>query len=84
MEDRRKFSREFKLAAVKKVVGQGLPAAADDCQTIAYAELASVESRIQVLLAGDIRLDSCSRAHLQASAGLIRNVLDAKLERMTL
>ena len=27
MKDRRKFSREFKLAAVKKVVEQGLPAA---------------------------------------------------------
>ena len=27
MKDRRKFSREFKLTAVKKVVEQGLPAA---------------------------------------------------------
>lgn len=27
MKNRRKFSREFKLAAVKKVVEQGLPAA---------------------------------------------------------
>ena len=53
--------------------------APEDCQTIAYAELASLKGRIDGLLAKNVKLDSYSRAHLQESASRIEKVLDARL-----
>ena len=52
--------------------------APDDCQTIAYTELASLNARIDQLLKGNVKLDSYSRAHLQESAGRIQKTLDAR------
>ena len=49
-----------------------------DCQTVAYAELAALESRITNLLKADPKLDDYSRAHLDETAGRIRKVVDAR------
>ena len=53
--------------------------APDDCQTIAYAELSSLEANINQLLKSNAKLDSYSRAHLLESASRIRKVLAAEL-----
>jgi hypothetical protein len=50
-----------------------------DCQTIAYAELSGLESRINQMLKGNAKLDSYTRAHLQESSSRIHKVLEAKL-----
>jgi hypothetical protein len=55
----------------------GVPA---DCQTIAYAELGSLDGRIKALLANaNAKLDSYTRAHLQETSSRIGKVLEAKL-----
>jgi hypothetical protein len=61
----------------------GLDTAPQDCQTVAYAELANLQQRIKALLdnqpvAG--KLDTYSRAHLQETAARIAKVLDARFE----
>ena len=47
--------------------------------TVAYVELASLKARIDTLLAGNVKLDGYSRAHLLESSKRIEKVLDAKL-----
>ena len=51
-----------------------------DCQTVAAAELQSLEGRIDRVLAGKAQLDTYTRAHLSELAARIRKVLDARLE----
>ncbi len=60
-------------------MAMGRTSAPDDCQTIAYSDLASLESRIDQMLKSNVKLDSYSRAHLVESATRIRKVLDADL-----
>ena len=60
-------------------LAMGRTSAPDDCQTIAYADLASLESRIDQMLKSNVKLDSYSRAHLVESGTRIRKVLDADL-----
>ena len=58
------------------------PAAPQDCQTVAYAELANLQQRMNSLLDNRpvaAKLDAYSRAHLQESAARIQKVLDARL-----
>ena len=57
--------------------------APQDCQTIAFAELSSLEARINQLLVSNVNLDSYSRAHLTESASRIRKVLEARLNLFT-
>ncbi|MHB1035085.1 MAG: zinc-dependent metalloprotease [Pirellulales bacterium] len=52
--------------------------APDDCQTVAFAELESLEGRIKKTLEKP-NLDTYSKAHLQESAARIRKVLEARL-----
>jgi len=63
---RRNLQRSYlrRLANLAMTKGK----APDDCQTIAYTELASLNARIDQLLKGNVKLDSYSRAHLQESA----------------
>ena len=51
----------------------------DDCQTIAMAELSSLEARLNQVLAGKAELDVYTRAHLKESVWQIRKVLDAQM-----
>ncbi len=61
------------------LLAMGKTGAPDDCQTIAYAELTALKQRTEKLLAGQIKLDSYSRAHLEETASRIGKVLDARL-----
>ncbi len=54
--------------------------APQDCQTLAFAELNGLESRITNLLKGNPKLDDYSRAHLDETASRIRKVVDARLQ----
>ena len=57
----------------------GRTLAPEDCQTIAYAELLALKTRIDRLLAGPIKFDSYTRAHLQETASRIEKITDAKV-----
>ena len=57
----------------------GRSSAPEDCETIAYSELSSLEARINNLLKGNIKLDNYSRSHFEGSAVRIRKVLEADL-----
>jgi len=61
-------------------LAMGSVAAPEDCQTVAYVELESLEARIKEVLARKAQLDTYTRAHLEESAARIRKVLDARLE----
>jgi hypothetical protein len=52
--------------------------APNDCQTVAYAELASLEAKMRQLLKSNAKLDTYSRAHLEESADRIQKVRDAR------
>jgi hypothetical protein len=75
---RRNLQRTY-LSQISNVA-MGNTAAPEDCQTIAYAELGALDTRIQALLGnGNAKLDSYSRAHLTETSSRIKKVLDAKL-----
>ena len=51
----------------------------EDAQTVAFAELGALSARIDLLLKGNAKLDSYTRAHLQESNIRIQKVLDARI-----
>lgn len=53
--------------------------APQDCRTIAYVKLATLREDIDKLLAGKVKLDAYSSAHLRESSARIQKVLEAKL-----
>lgn len=69
----RSYLRRMSLLAL------GNTSAPDDCQTVAFAELARLKTRIDVMLAGEAKLDSYTRAHLQESSARIAKVVDARM-----
>jgi hypothetical protein len=58
----------------------GKTQAPQDCQTLAYSQLAALEGRIGEQLKAETKLDAYSRAHLEESASRIHRVLDARFE----
>jgi hypothetical protein len=60
-------------------LAMGKSDAPDDCQTIAYAELSGLKSKLEKLLDGDSALDSYTRAHFAETSDRIEKVLDANL-----
>lgn len=52
----------------------------EDCQTLAYAELESIEGRLKSLLASKAKLDAYTQAHAKETAARIRKVLEARLD----
>jgi hypothetical protein len=61
-------------------IAMGNSEAPQDSQTVAFAELTSLERRINSLVQrGDNRLDTYSRAHLEESASRIHKAVDARL-----
>lgn len=46
--------------------------------TVAAGEMSELRVRIQKLLAGDVPLDSDSKAHLRDTANRIEKILDAR------
>ena len=62
-------------------LAMGSNPASPDAQSIAAAQLRSLDGRIGALLArADVKLDDYSRAHLGEMQGRIRKILDASLE----
>jgi hypothetical protein len=57
----------------------GQTVAPADCQTIAFAELGRLKTRIDSLLAGEVKLDSYTRAHLEETSARITKVVDARM-----
>jgi hypothetical protein len=57
----------------------GRTAAPDDCQTVAYAELSKLKSRIDNMLTGQAKLDAYTQDHLQETSARIAKVVDAKM-----
>jgi hypothetical protein len=79
---RRNLQRSFLKDMSKLALGSST-ITPEDCQTIAYAELANLQQRIKSLLDNQpvaSKLDSYSRAHLQESAARIAKVLDARMQ----
>lgn len=78
---RRSLQRNYlrKLSSL----AMGRTFAPDDCQTIAFAELSSLEAKMEQLLKSNVKLDSYSRAHVQESASRIHKVLDARLSLLS-
>ena len=74
---RRNLQRSYLQRLSSLAMGQS--SAPQDCQTVAFAQLGSLESRINKLLQSKVQLDTYSQAHLQESAARIRKVLDAEL-----
>lgn len=75
---RRNLQRAY-LSQISQLA-MGNSSAPADCSTLAYAELAALDSRIKALLAnGNAKLDSYTRAHLTETSTRIQKVLDAKL-----
>ena len=60
-------------------IALGRAGAPQDCQTIAYAQLADLNRRMNKLLDSKVKLDSYTRAHLEESSARITKVLDARL-----
>lgn len=74
---RRNLQRIYLHRLGEMAMGNG--GAPEDCQTIAFAELTSLDSRINNLLNSKVKLDSYSKAHLVESSSRIKKVLDARL-----
>ena len=74
---RRNLQRNFLKRLSSLAMANG--AAPHDCQTIAYAELESLEARLKKLISDQPKLDDYSKAHLSETSSRIRKVLDARL-----
>ncbi len=72
--------RNLQRSYIKRLsnLALGRTGAPQDCQTVAYSELAALEGRINELLKSETKLDAYSRAHLEESASRIHRVLDAR------
>ncbi|MBC8350811.1 MAG: zinc-dependent metalloprotease [Planctomycetes bacterium] len=74
---RRSLQREYLRTLSNLAMGR--TSAPDDCQTIAFADLSSLDARMGQMLKSNVKLDSYSRAHLVESASRIQKVLAAEL-----
>ncbi len=61
-------------------IAMGDTASPQDCQTVAYADLESLQGRINKLLGGSIKLDDYTRAHLLETTNRIAKVTEARLQ----
>jgi hypothetical protein len=74
---RRNLQRSYLRRMSQLALGE--TSAPEDCQTIAYAELGKLKTRIDSLAGGQTKLDSYSKAHLQETSARIAKVMDAKM-----
>ncbi len=74
---RRNLQRAYLRRLSQLALGQTV--APEDCQTVAFAELARLKSRIDTQLAGEAKLDSYTRAHLEETSARITKVVDARM-----
>jgi len=74
---RRNLQRSYLQRMSHLALGQTM--APEDCQTVAFAELGRLKSRIDSLLTGQAKLDGYTRAHLEETSARITKVLDARM-----
>jgi hypothetical protein len=74
---RRNLQRSYLRRMSQLALGQ--TAAPEDCQTVAFAELARLKTRIDTQLAGEVKLDAYTRAHLEETSARIAKVVDARM-----
>ncbi len=74
---RRNLQRAYLRRMSQLALGQ--TSAPADCQTVAFAELGRLKTRIDSLLAGQAKLDSYTRAHLEETSARITKVVDARM-----
>ncbi len=74
---RRNLQRAYLRRLSQLALGE--TSAPEDCQTVAYAELGKLKTRIDSLLNGQVKLDSYSKDHLQETSARIAKVLDARM-----
>ncbi len=74
---RRNLQRAYLQRLSKLALGQ--TAAPADCQTVAFAELGKLKSRIDTMLAGQAKLDAYTQDHLQETSARIAKVVDARM-----
>jgi hypothetical protein len=74
---RRNLQRAYLRRLSQLALGE--TSAPEDCQTIAFAELGRLKTRVDSALAGQAKLDSYSQAHLQETSARITKVMDAKM-----
>jgi hypothetical protein len=60
-------------------LAMGYTMAPEDCQTVAFAELGRLKTRIDSLLTGQAKLDSYTQAHLAETSARITKVIDARM-----
>jgi hypothetical protein len=73
--------RNLQRAYLKRLsqLALGHTAAPADCQTVAYAELTKLKSRIDSMLSGEVKLDAYSQDHLQETSARIAKLVDARM-----
>lgn len=74
---RRNLQRAYLRRLSKLSLGQ--TTAPEDCQTVSFMEITRLKTRIDQILASDLKLDGYSRAHLQETSSRITKVLDATM-----
>jgi hypothetical protein len=74
---RRNLQRSYLHRMSHLALGQ--TAAPADCQTMAFAELGRLKSRIDGMLAGEVKLDAYTKAHLEETSARITKVVDARM-----
>jgi hypothetical protein len=74
---RRNLQRNYLRRMSQLALGQ--TSAPEDCQTIAFAELGRLKTRIDSMLTGEAKLDSYSKAHLEETSARITKVVDARM-----
>jgi hypothetical protein len=74
---RRNLQRSYLRRMSELALGHTM--APQDCQTVAFAELGRLKSRIDSLLTGQAKLDSYTRAHLEETSARITKVVDARM-----
>ncbi len=75
---RRNLQRQYLTRLSNLAMGN--TSAPADCQTVAFAELKSLQDRMNKLLASNVKLDDYTRDHLTESSARIGKVLDARLQ----
>ena len=74
---RRNLQRAYLRRLSKLSLGH--TTAPEDCQTVSFMEITRLKTRIDQILASDLKLDGYSRAHLQETSSRITKVLDARM-----
>jgi hypothetical protein len=73
---RRNLQRHYLRRLSNMALGRTF--APDDCQTLAYGELGSLEARMRQMLKSNVKLDTYSRSHLEESADRIQKLREAR------